>query len=127
MVSALVLPAGSWWSWEILSSDGPRPRLAAGADLTYHHELELTFTDIAYLQLPAQFEHPVFREPTREEEQTVLRYVGERPGVVVAFDVEASHGGGVVPCVVAAEAYETSLGSFPRPSLHHPPEGEPAE
>ncbi|MFE9654937.1 hypothetical protein [Micromonospora sp. NPDC006431] len=96
------LPEGSWWDWEVLGWNRSELRLAAGYDLTYHHGLELVFTDVDYLACPTRFSDPWFREPTSGERETVRRYVGEEPPVVVAFDVDAEDGCGVVPCVVAA-------------------------
>jgi hypothetical protein len=109
------LPVGSWWSWEIVSFDGSSLTLAAGADLTYHHELELSFVDVAYLSVPTVFEHPVFREPADDEIGRVHAYVGEVPPVVVAFDVEANAGGvEYLPCMIAADAFGLESGSFRR-------------
>ena len=61
------LPEGSWWDWDALHFDGSQLRLAAGHDLTYHHGLEVVFTDVEYLACPAQFRDPRFREPTLDE------------------------------------------------------------
>lgn len=100
------LPAGSWWDWEVLHFDGSRLTLAAGHDLTYHHGLELVFTDVAYLACPTQFSEPRFREPTPDEQRLADRYAP----LVIAFDVESPTGGDPVACLVAAEAVEVVFG-----------------
>lgn len=104
------LPEGSWWDWDVRQFDGSRLRLAAGQDLTYHHGLELVFTDVVYLACPTQFPEPRFREPTPGEQALVRRYVGEELPLVFAFDVESPAGGEPLPCLVAAEAVEVVVG-----------------
>jgi hypothetical protein len=111
-VTVISLPSGSWWSWEISSFDGSRLVLAAGADLTYHHELELILVDVSFMQVPTAFEHPVFREPTDDEFESVRRCVGEEPPSVIAFDVEAEWGSGTLPCLLAAEWFDVRQGRF---------------
>lgn len=98
------------WDWELLSSNGSELRLAAGNDLTYHHTLELVFTDVAYLACPARFSHPRFREPTPAERDLVRRYVGGDPPVLIAFDIEAMMGEGDLPGLIAAESVEAVPG-----------------
>ncbi|MBO3741675.1 hypothetical protein [Actinoplanes flavus] len=100
------LPEGSWWDWELLRFDGCRLRLAAGYDLTYHHGLELVFIDVTYLVCPARFQDPVFREPTARELDQVRRCAGDEAAVVVAFDIEAQTGPGLVSCLIAADSVE---------------------
>ncbi|MEV0397899.1 hypothetical protein [Polymorphospora rubra] len=104
------LPEGSWWDWEVLGWNGSELRLAAGYDLTYHHGLELVFTDVDYLACPTRFSDPRFRDPTSSERDTVRRYVGDEPPVVVAFDVDAEEGRGFLPCVVAAASVRIVTG-----------------
>ncbi|MDH6465569.1 hypothetical protein M2302_005771 [Micromonospora sp. A200] len=104
------LPEGSWWDWDALHFDGSQLRLAAGHDLTYHHGLEVVFTDVAYLACPTQFRDPRFREPTLDERALVRRHVGEEPPVIVAFDVDAPAGGDLLTCLVAAGAVEVVPG-----------------
>lgn len=109
-MSVLHLPDGPWWDWDLLEYDGAHLRFAAGSDLTYHHGLELLFTDVAYLACPTQFSDPTFREPTSDERETLRGYVGQEPPVVVAFDVAAEFGEGSLPCVIAAESVEVVVG-----------------
>ncbi|MEU5940587.1 hypothetical protein ABZ807_15680 [Micromonospora sp. NPDC047548] len=104
------LPGGSWWDWDVLHFDGSQLRLAAGHDLTYHHGLEVVFTDVAYLACPTPFWDPRFREPTLEERALVRRHVGEESPVVAAFDVDAPAGGDLLSCLVAAGSVEVIHG-----------------
>ena len=104
------LPGGAWWDWDVLEFDGVRLRLAAGHDLTYYHDLEVVFTDVAFLTCPVQFFDARFREATPDERELVRRYAGEVPPLVSAFDVESPAGGGLLPCLVAAEAAEVVVG-----------------
>ncbi|MFG2036539.1 hypothetical protein [Dactylosporangium sp. NPDC048998] len=104
------LPEGPWSDWDVLQFDGANLRLAAGYDLTYHHGLEIVFTDVAYLACPIYFWDPRFREPTPGERELVRRYSGEEPPVIVAFDIESPIGADLLPCLVAAEAVEIVVG-----------------
>ncbi|MEO3931026.1 hypothetical protein ABGB07_45380 [Micromonosporaceae bacterium B7E4] len=104
------LPGGSWWDWDVLHFDGSQLRLAAGHDLTYHHGLEVVFTDVAYMACPTQFWDPRFREPNLEERALVRRHIGEESPVVVAFDVDAPAGGDLLSCLVAAGSVEVVHG-----------------
>ncbi|MGW2984197.1 hypothetical protein [Streptomyces goshikiensis] len=99
--TALQLPAGSWWDWDVLAWDGGRFRLAAGHDLAYHHGLEVVFGDPVYVSCPTAFHDPVFRAPSDDELEGLTRRVGEEPPVVVAFEAD---GGGQEPvtCLIAA-------------------------
>ena len=110
MIRVIELPEGSWWDWDVLEFDGSRLRLAAGYDLTYHHGLEVVFTDVEYLACPAKFSEPRFREPTPSEGELVRRHVGETPPLVMAFDVASPVGGDPLPCLVAAASVEVVLG-----------------
>ncbi|WP_074308076.1 hypothetical protein [Micromonospora cremea] len=94
----------------MLHFDGSQLRLAAGHDLTYHHGLEVIFTDVAYMACPTQFWDPRFRDPTLDERALVRRHVGEESPVVVAFDVDAPAGGDLPSCLVAAGSVEVVHG-----------------
>jgi hypothetical protein len=108
------LPEGPWWDWDLFGWNGSELRLAAGTDLAYHHGLELVFADVGYVSCPTQFSHPQFREPTPEECHTVRGYVGEEPRVIVAFDIEAVSGAGVLPCIIAADDLNVIVGTVYR-------------
>ncbi|MDT9693525.1 hypothetical protein Q5762_35440 [Streptomyces sp. P9(2023)] len=109
---ALLLPEGPWWEWSVLSFDGSRLRLGAGYDLSYHHSLEVVFTDASYLRCPTMFMDPVFRAPTDEERTEVIRLVGEEPAVLVAFEADA-HGTEPASCLIAADRIDVVQGHFP--------------
>ncbi|MFE0462930.1 hypothetical protein ACFW1A_27120 [Kitasatospora sp. NPDC058965] len=83
------LPEGSWWDWDVVEWNAGRLCLGAGDDLTYHHGLELVFSDPLLVVCPAAFQDPTFREPTADEVRSVVRQVGETPAVVVAFEADA--------------------------------------
>lgn len=123
-MTSVNLPEGSWWDWELLTGNGAELRLAAGYDLTYHHGLELVFTEVSYLACPTRFCHARFREPTSQERDSVRRYVGDVPPVVAAFDVEAEFGDGNLPCVVAADTVEVVPGTVYRYWRENLEEGE---
>ncbi|MGC4790674.1 hypothetical protein ACLQ22_22945 [Micromonospora sp. DT178] len=109
-MTVVQLPEGSWWDWDLLGWNGSELSIAAGHDLTYHHGVELVFTDVHYLACPTRFSDPQFREPTSDEYETVRAFVGEVPPAVVAFDVEAVVGWKVLPCVVAAASVRIVTG-----------------
>ncbi|MFE9425021.1 hypothetical protein ACFYNO_18830 [Kitasatospora sp. NPDC006697] len=108
-MAGIELPEGSWWDWDIVSWDPARLRLAAGYDLTYHHNLELVFSDPLFVSCPSVFHDPEFRDPTTDELAMVVRRTGERPAVVVAFEADA---GGAEPALglIAAEQVEVVEG-----------------
>ncbi|WP_327281722.1 MULTISPECIES: hypothetical protein [unclassified Streptomyces] len=111
--TAIRLPEGSWWDWEVISWTPVELRLAAGRDLTYSHGLELVFGDPVYVSCPAMFQDPVFREPAADEVRRVVEGLGEQPSVLVAFKAD---GGGPAPvsCLIAAERVEVVRGVVPR-------------
>ena len=110
MAGMIELPESSWWDWDILYFDGSHLCMAAGSDLTYHHTLEVVFSDVVYLACPISFQHPRFREPTLRERALVQRHVGEEPPLIVAFDVEAPAGEEPLACLVAAGSVESLPG-----------------
>lgn len=89
-----------WWDWQVASWDGESLRLIADNDLTYHHSVEVLFEETAYVKLPAQFSHPVFRAPTASERELVRQAVGDLPALIVAWDIDAEGPGRA--CLVGA-------------------------
>ncbi|MGY4973330.1 hypothetical protein ACWGCC_29655 [Streptomyces nigrescens] len=85
--------------------------MGAGHDLTYHHDLELVFSEPAFVSCPAMFHDPVFRAPTSDELLRVTRQLDERPSVPVAFEADAN-GQEPVSCLIAAERVEIVQGPF---------------
>uniref|UniRef100_UPI003248239A hypothetical protein n=1 Tax=Streptomyces sp. NBC_00101 TaxID=2975651 RepID=UPI003248239A len=86
----------------MVARDGARPRLAAGHDLTYHHDVELVFADPLFVSRPSGFHDPVFCAPTPGELLEVARRLGEAPPVVVVFGADAG-GPEPVSCLIAAD------------------------
>ncbi|MFN8077916.1 MAG: hypothetical protein U0Q15_21190 [Kineosporiaceae bacterium] len=114
-MTTLQLPDGAFWDWEVLSWSGGTLILAAGTDLTYHHQLEVIFTEVAYVALPSLFHHPTFRPPTAEELRAVADQVGAPAPVVVAFDHDGTDGDGrPLSGLVAADAVEVVPGAVYR-------------
>ncbi|SFE19782.1 hypothetical protein SAMN05216251_10261 [Actinacidiphila alni] len=111
--AAVRLPEGSWWDWDVLAWNGGEPRLAAGYDLSHHHELELTFASPLYVSCPAAFHDTEFHAPTPEESRRVTELLGERPPVLAAFEADA---GGTRParCLIAAERLDVVAELVPR-------------
>ena len=95
------LPPGSWWDWEVVSWDAGEFLLAAGADLSYTHGLELAFGEPVFVSCPFGFRDPVFRAPTGDEIASVGRRFDEAPPVLVAFEADT---GGREPssCLIGA-------------------------
>ncbi|GAA2484892.1 hypothetical protein [Winogradskya humida] len=85
-MTALVLPEGQWWDWEIMTWTAGTLTLAASTDLTYHHGLEVIVSDVGFVQCPSLFHHAVFREPTAAERDFVLRQSAGDAPLIVAFD-----------------------------------------
>ncbi|WP_262418473.1 hypothetical protein [Streptomyces sp. SP2-10] len=96
----------------MIAQDAGRLRPAAAHHLTYHHGLEVVFTDTGFVSCPAAFQEPRFREPTVEETARPRRTLGETPSAVVAFEAD---GGGPEPvsCLTAAEDPEIRPGFVP--------------
>jgi hypothetical protein len=109
-MAVLRLPEGSWWDWEIIGWERGTLCLAAGWDLTYHHDLEVRFSEVAYVACPESFSDPVFREPSGAE-QALLRHLdGDGPLHVYAFDVEPPGGNGNMACVIVAASVDVVPG-----------------
>ncbi len=84
---------GRWWDWQLDRWDASAFRLIADNDLTHHHSVEVTFTDVVYVSSADMFHHPVFRPPTASERE-FARLVD--PGHHV-FTWDAETAGGTVP------------------------------
>ncbi|WP_405659940.1 hypothetical protein OG379_05590 [Streptomyces sp. NBC_01166] len=100
--TAVQLPEGSWCDWDVVTWDGGQLRLAADHDLTYHHGLELIFSEPIFVSCPSGFRDPVFRSPSPDELLKVTRQLGEMPTNVVAFEADAG-GQEPVSCLIATE------------------------
>jgi hypothetical protein len=100
-----------WWDWEAERWDVTGLRLIADNDLTYHHAVEVTFTEVAWVAVADLFHHPVFRPPTAAEE-LFARQAGSDGHRVFTWDAETSTG--TVPMMVVAHAVQVVEGDFPR-------------
>ncbi|MER5965948.1 hypothetical protein [Streptomyces sp. NPDC002057] len=107
--AAVELPDGSWWDWDVVSWNGGELRLGAGPDITYHHGLELVFSDPLFVVCPTAFMDPVFRAPTPDETLMITRQIGGTPPVLVAFEADA-HGPEPASCLIAAEGLDIAEG-----------------
>jgi hypothetical protein len=109
-VPVLTLPEGSWWDWEVIGWDRGALCLAAGWDLTYHHDLEVRFAEAVYVACPDSFHDPVFREPSGRELKR-LRHLHEDSRLrVYAFDAEPFGGSEGMACVIVAASVEVVPG-----------------
>ncbi|WP_166821416.1 hypothetical protein [Thalassoroseus pseudoceratinae] len=50
------------WDYRIQHFDGSRLLVIGDNDLTYHHEVELVFTDVYHINCDVDFHHPQFFE-----------------------------------------------------------------
>jgi hypothetical protein len=100
-----------WWDWEADRWDVSGLRLIADNDLTYHHAVEVTFSEVAWVAVADRFHHPIFRPPTAAEEQ-FARQAGGHGLQIFTWDAETSTG--AVPMMVVARSVQVVEGSFPR-------------
>ncbi len=56
------LAASGMSEFRIQSYDGWRLLVVGGFDLCYYHDIELTFTDVAHINLPTAFYWPAFED-----------------------------------------------------------------
>jgi hypothetical protein len=107
-VTAIELPDGSWWDWEVRSFDGSRLVLVAGSDLTYGHGLEVRFDGVSYIRCPMSFHDAAFREPTEAERKLAEQAHDARPPVIAAFDADD----GPFEGLIVADRVEVEPGAF---------------
>ena len=101
---------GRWSDWAVWRWDGSSVTLIADLDLTYHHEVEVTFVNTEYAAVASSFWHPTFRGPTSEESATVeAMFSPDAPLTLIAWDAETANGRGSF--LVACEAVRVSEGS----------------
>ena len=99
---------GRWWDWQVELWDGSAFRLIADNDLTYHHSVEVTFTDVVWVASADLFHHPVFRPPTPAERGLARQVTTEVEYRVFAWDAETATG--TVPMMVVAHALQVVEG-----------------
>lgn len=91
-----------WWDWQVAAWDGPGLRLIADNDLTYHHSVEVTFTDVAWVACADLFHHPVFRPATPAEIEFARQVSADGTHQVYAWDAETA--AGTVAMMVVAQS-----------------------
>ncbi|GAA2887589.1 hypothetical protein Acy02nite_82430 [Actinoplanes cyaneus] len=98
----LVTLNGQWWDWQVDRWDVSEFRLIADNDLTYHHSVAVTFTDVAWVSCADLFHHPVFRSPRIPETEFMRQVATEDEHHVYAWDAETATG--IVPMMVVARS-----------------------
>jgi hypothetical protein len=91
---------GRWWDWQVSRWDAAVFRLVADNDLTYHHCVEVTFTDAVWVGCADMFHHPVFRSPTPAEREFARQVIADESYQVFVWDAETA--AGTVPMMVIA-------------------------
>jgi hypothetical protein len=82
--------------------DASRFRLMANNDVTYDHNVEVTFTEVVWVSSADMFHHPGFRPPHPIEREFARRVVNDDGYHLYAWDVETATG--VVPMMLVAQA-----------------------
>lgn len=98
---------GRWWDWQVDRWDASAFRLIADNDLTYHHSVEVTFTDVVWVSSADMFHHPVFRQPTAAEHE-FARQVIDTGHHLFAWDAETASG--TVPMMIIAGQVQVTEG-----------------
>lgn len=98
---------GRWWDWQVDRWDASAFRLIADNDLTYHHSVEVTFTDVVWVSSADLFHHPVFRPPTATEREFARRVI-DAGHHLFAWDAETASG--TVPMMIIAGDVQVAEG-----------------
>lgn len=93
---------GRWWDWQVDRWDATGLRLIADNDLTYHHSVEVRFSDVVWVACAETFHHPVFRSPTADEQAFGRMVINDDGYHVFTWDAETASGT-VAMMVVAGE------------------------
>ena len=96
----LVDLTGRYWDWRLEHWDSSTLRLIAGNDLTYHHNVEVSFTDVVWAAIADLFHHPAFRPATPAEREFARQVTDEAGYEIYAWDAETS--GGTLPMMIIA-------------------------
>jgi hypothetical protein len=107
---------GRWWDWQVDLWDVSTLRLVADNDLTYHHSVEVSFSDVAWVSSADTFHHPVFRPSTVTEREFAQQVVNDDEYQVFAWDAETA--AGVVSMMVIARTVDVIEG-FVRHRIDH--------
>ena len=93
---------GRWWDWRVDLWDSSTLRLIADNDLTYHHSVEVSFTDVAWVAAADTFHHPAFRPATPAERDFAREVTNEAGYELYAWDAETS--AGTVPMMIISQS-----------------------
>ena len=93
-----------WWDWQADRWDGSGLRLIADNDLTYHHSVEVTFTDVVWVACADLFHHPVFRPATPSENEFARQVTVDEAHHLFTWDAETATG--TVAMLVVAESVQ---------------------
>ncbi|WP_097329220.1 hypothetical protein [Paractinoplanes atraurantiacus] len=99
---------GRWWDWQVDQWDTSVLRLRADNDLTYHHSVEVTFTEVVWASSADLFHHPVFRAPTPAELAFAQQVVNDDGYRVFTWDAETA--AATVPMMVIAQSVRVTEG-----------------
>jgi hypothetical protein len=91
---------GRYWDWRVELWDSSTLRLIADNDLTYHHNIEVSFNDVAWAATADLFHHPTFRPATPAELDFARQITTEAGYNTYAWDAETS--AGTVPMMIIA-------------------------
>ena len=80
--------------------DSSTLRLIADNDLTYHHNVEVSFSDVVWAATADLFHHPTFRPATPAELEFARQITSEAGYNIYAWDAETS--AGAVPMMIMA-------------------------
>lgn len=97
---------GRWWDWQVDRWDVSGLRLIADNDLTYHHSVEVTFTDVVWASCSDLFHHPGFRPPTAPEAQFMRQVTTGDGHRLYTWDAETA--AGTVAMIVVAQNAATT-------------------
>ncbi|GAB7045571.1 hypothetical protein JCM9534A_06970 [Catenuloplanes indicus JCM 9534] len=100
--------ATATWPGSIAGWDGAGLRLVADNDLTYHHCVEVTFTDAVWSACADLFHHPVFRPATPSEIAFARQVTAAETHHVFAWDAETA--AGTVAMMVVAQSVQITEG-----------------
>ena len=105
----LVSLNGRWPDWAVSQWDGLTLVLIADLDLTYHHAVEVSFSDVQFVGTTDSFSFPTFRTVTDEERARLAAMFGpDLPSTFVAWEAETSNGSG--SCLVACASVTVAEG-----------------
>ena len=79
------------------SFDGSRLVLIGSFDLSYYHDVEVTFTGVAFIRCPTYFREPNFREAGETEDGMRFEIVAASAAVAVGKVYHHDRGGKLQP------------------------------